>query len=950
MSDAGGPRQGVKQLRSVRKGCIQPRQNVPTILNANRSLPGPRPALANTARNIKRKLQGADKREKRAGIVECIWNTSSLGGRRGANHPHACCKNSRGECAGLHTWLDEAAGDTDAINQGDVAAVIGRMRRYTASLDVEATRAFLVQYTYYAGYDQAGELGQGQLRRGQHLYDFYLPRLESMKRALDMAECSQSILPEPNFTTLRRVCAKWFFFVLGKPNDVVYDQTLRAAVFSNGPYAAARDLDVGIPVQRDLHASLCRKKPLTYSVVHFLRGFHDISEHLPNAAKGGRPVCVLPCRTQQAAHQLYVFQMETDLGATWAELQKAELYSADLKPQEYVKAKHLLEEQGGGDTPAERKENTRKEEEEEDRLMDLFSQQKRRTKQRRRVERQAAWNASQANKEAKSVAKKAKAAAAAIEDNEGNEDNEEEEESTETGAEESGAEPAAPQRKKAKLRRRRARKRPPTRSSQHPSDLKKYRYGNKLCGLKHSTRPEFKEVAKYAWFCKVWCKEPELSHVICRSYLPFAKCTICVRQRVLTGLKRTQEERDQDVGNIVEHLQKVGKEKLCYYNHRSKARQSPKRYMSMIIDGADQSKYDLPYWCEKSHASDETRRLKMHLYGVLCHGRRAYAFAIPDHEEQGNNTTIQCIWRVIVDQYFEGGQKLPSVLFLQLDNTTKQNKGRYVLAFLALLVEHGIFERIYVCFLPVGHTHEDIDQMFSRMAIALRGRDMMSREEMTRVMENAYRFEGLPPKVEHWDRIGNIRDWIHRYIVCPRGIMGFRHYRISRSEKNKVMIQCRKVMALDDENWRGIEEHTNRTFLFKTHYGMPNLNAAVENEEMPDSIKRNTTKKEIYEMRKAMRKLARALPSFSKEHQEDYEAIVKLFEGPPLKFNWNKRHIGIFFGKGQKGQGKNGAGVEEQQRMITGNLGQDGAVEGSIYLIRPTVKWKGAVCCVFRDM
>ena len=99
------------------------------------------------------------------------------------------------------------------------------------------------------------------------------------------------------------------------------------------------------------------------------------------------------------------------------------------------------------------------------------------------------------------------------------------------------------------------------------------------------------------------------------------------------------------------------------------------------------------------------------------------------------------------------------------NNTTRQNKGKYVLAFLALLVEHGVFERIYVCFLPKGHTHEDIDQMFSRFAIALRGRNMISRQEMSHVMRTAYHdFEGNAVQVVHWDRIANLRDWMENFI------------------------------------------------------------------------------------------------------------------------------------------------------------------------------------------
>ncbi|WAR06068.1 hypothetical protein MAR_021437, partial [Mya arenaria] len=42
-----------------------------------------------------------------------------------------------------------------------------------------------------------------------------------------------------------------------------------------------------------------------------------------------------------------------------------------------------------------------------------------------------------------------------------------------------------------------------------------------------------------------------------------------------------------------------------------------------------------------------------------------------------------------------------------------QNKNRYMLGFLAMLVHLGVFRKIKLSFLMVGHTHEDIDQLFS---------------------------------------------------------------------------------------------------------------------------------------------------------------------------------------------------------------------------------------------
>jgi hypothetical protein len=41
--------------------------------------------------------------------------------------------------------------------------------------------------------------------------------------------------------------------------------------------------------------------------------------------------------------------------------------------------------------------------------------------------------------------------------------------------------------------------------------------------------------------------------------------------------------------------------------------------LSLIIDGADQSKHGIPHSCGKSHASDAAWKLKLHLMGVIAH-------------------------------------------------------------------------------------------------------------------------------------------------------------------------------------------------------------------------------------------------------------------------------------------------------------------------------------------
>ena len=73
------------------------------------------------------------------------------------------------------------------------------------------------------------------------------------------------------------------------------------------------------------------------------------------------------------------------------------------------------------------------------------------------------------------------------------------------------------------------------------------------------------------------------------------------------------------------------------------------------------------------------------------------------------NLIVTIIQRVL--QSWTG--PLPSVLYVQLDNTTRENKIYSVFGYLSMLVHKEIFKKIKVNFLLVGHTHDHIDQMFS---------------------------------------------------------------------------------------------------------------------------------------------------------------------------------------------------------------------------------------------
>ncbi|KAL3693963.1 hypothetical protein R1sor_007614 [Riccia sorocarpa] len=69
---------------------------------------------------------------------------------------------------------------------------------------------------------------------------------------------------------------------------------------------------------------------------------------------------------------------------------------------------------------------------------------------------------------------------------------------------------------------------------------------------------------------------------------------------------------------------------------------------------------------------------------------------------------------------------LPLVFMLQMDNSAKDNKNIHVIAFYSELVIRGVFETVEVNFLMVGHTHEDVDVLFSKVSAQTINNDVLT--------------------------------------------------------------------------------------------------------------------------------------------------------------------------------------------------------------------------------
>jgi hypothetical protein len=405
------------------------------------------------------------------------------------------------------------------------------------------------------------------------------------------------------------------------------------------------------------------------------------------------------------------------------------------------------------------------------------------------------------------------------------------------------------------------------------------------------------------YFKRVWRHDnPLVKRIKLRKWLKFAKCDTCVDLRQQSRDAKSTVEREKVRLLEQEHWAFVKLERQSYWDRRDLGRNQLHRaqHLSLIIDAADQAAYASPYFYERSHASQAAWRLPMHLIAAISHGRKTFGYSFLENIKHGNNLTIEVLHRVLLDTLQTEG-RLPAHLLLQLDNTSKQFKGKYVLGYIGYLVERGVFEDAKVSFLPVGHTHEDIDQIFSRLAVYLRKHDCRNQEELLECLQEAFTPKhGHRVQVGHLTTVANISDWIKPYLTSMSagagglegndGLMQFRQFRFTMVD-GKTCMQCREKCGTDDgvDKFKGLHPYKDVHQVFKKE--PPDLIHG----DVPDAQRRDIpTEDHQTKLRKGNKVMveARRIPPEVNQLLED--CIDLVCSRDPIPFHWSQDEIDMY--------------------------------------------------------
>jgi hypothetical protein len=472
---------------------------------------------------------------------------------------------------------------------------------------------------------------------------------------------------------------------------------------------------------------------------------------------------------------------------------------------------------------------------------------------------------------------------------------------------------------------------------EHPTKKRAIEYVRALM-LRKGILPE--AVPSPSYCLKVWRETKELKeNVMARRTVPFATCETCFDHDESIRATKDPKQKVALFEKKREHKAFINGEKDSYYSRITKAVMNPEQCMSVIIDGADQKNNELPHHAKEGKATSGLWKLPVHNMGALSHGRQAFSFLCTDSMKQGTNATIEVLHRVLLHTRKQEG-KLPGTLFVQLDNTTKQCKSQYMIAYLSSLIESGVFHRIIMSFLPVGHTHEDIDQMFSTFSMALRYINAYTREELAAVVRGAFHSNAFkhPIHVEQMDALANYSDFVKDKIKLPEGISRWYQFRFFK-EDGVVQVQCRE--STTDGTWGGICSSEVRDSLTTTVF-KPGMNGRiVPGITMPPAQRRDplalahsydkkTTKVKMY--RRALLKFTDVLKLNDEQINSLSKDIEAIASEAPIPFHWSDEDIALLYGHGAPGE------EEKKAPAVMDNEEEKFAMEvNKYYIYKPDI-------------
>ncbi len=216
-----------------------------------------------------------------------------------------------------------------------------------------------------------------------------------------------------------------------------------------------------------------------------------------------------------------------------------------------------------------------------------------------------------------------------------------------------------------------------------------------------------------------------------------SQCNICFQYSAFlhkgTG---TPEDKRVAAQEWRQHLTGQYHDRLIYWHMRWFSRLRARGVLCIIIDSMDKAKLSWPqYGFRKPKCLDRLGRPRLVITCAWAHGFCCDFYVGHDElQPHGASAFCEVMTRTIervMDICKRDNLQPPEHLVIQSDNTTSQAKNSETGQYLATLVGRKQFLSALLNFLVVGHTHEDVDQLFSvLLALVVRRRRFHTPEEL----------------------------------------------------------------------------------------------------------------------------------------------------------------------------------------------------------------------------